>query len=85
MSRSDDLQPLLTGSPPTAIGFRQGVVVSWDPVTYANYIQVGTALLYNLPVFTSTDAALIAEGDTVTILTFGTTWAILGRFTVPPS
>lgn len=83
MARSDDLAPLLAAPAPAAIGYRQGVVVAWNTVTFANQIQVGESIVTNLPVLVSADAALIAPGDVVSILTFGGSWGILGRFTVP--
>lgn len=81
--RSDDLVPLLTPPKETALGYRQGVVVAWDGVTFANTIQVGTAVLTNLPVLTLADNADIVAGDVVGILSLGPSWVILGRFTVP--
>jgi len=83
MARSDDLSPLLAAGGPQALGYRQGTVLAWNSVTYANQIQVGESILVNLPILTSSDAALIAVGDAVSILTFGSSWGILGRFTVP--
>lgn len=83
MARSDDLAPLLAPAPAPAVGYRQGVVVAWDSVTFANQVSVGGATVTNLPLLNSSDASLIVPGDTVGILTFGSSWAILGRFTVP--
>lgn len=83
MARSDDLAPILAAKPPAALGFRQGVVVAWNGVTFANEVQVGDAILENLPVLNLADSAGIVPGDVVGILTFGSSWAILGRFTVP--
>lgn len=83
MARSDDLSLLLAPKQAKTLGFQQGTVTAWNPVTYANTIDVNGTALTNLPVLTSSDAALIAVGDVVSILTFGSSWAILGRFTVP--
>lgn len=82
--RSNDLVPLLAGlNKGPAVGFRQGVIVSWDPDTAANSVLVGDAVLENLPILNTSEAAILAEGDVVGILTAGQTWGILGRFTVP--
>lgn len=83
MARSDDLAPLLAPAAAPTLGYRQGIVVAWDPVTFANVVTVGETNMTNLPLLTSSDAALIVPGDAVGILTFGSSWAILGRFTVP--
>ncbi len=83
MARSDDLAPLLVPTPGKTLGMRQGVVLAWDTVSFANQVQVGSSVLDNLPVLTSADAALIAVGDAVVVLTFGPSWLILGRVTVP--
>ena len=83
MARSDDLAPLFTPGAAPAVGFRQGVVVTWDGVTFANEVTVGGSTLTNLPVLNLSDSASIVPGDVVGILTFGSSWAILGRFTVP--
>jgi hypothetical protein len=82
--RSDDLVPLLTA--PAAgpgVGFRQGVIVTWDQATAANTVRVGNSLLTNLPILNTSEAAILQAGDVVGILTAGRTWGILGRFTIP--
>lgn len=81
--RSDDLVPVLADPRSTALGFRQGVIVSWDPNTAANQVLVGTSLMTNLPILNTSEAAILAAGDVVGILTAGKTWGILGRFTIP--
>lgn len=83
MARSDDLAPLLIPGAGPVLGFRQGVVVAWDPVTFANQVRVGGTVLDDLPLLSSADAALIVPGDVVSILTLGPTWGILGRFVQP--
>jgi predicted aconitase with swiveling domain len=85
--RSDDLVPLL--KPPRgvpsgpAVGFRQGVIISWDTETAENTVLVAGAVMENLPILNTSEAALLAAGDVVGILTAGPTWAIMGRFTYP--
>lgn len=83
MPRSDDLVPLLAAKPPPGVGFRQGVIVSWDQNTAENSVLVGNSLLYDLPILNTSEAAILAEGDVVGILTSGATWGIMGRFTIP--
>jgi hypothetical protein len=83
MARSDDLAPLLAASPGPAVGYRQGVIVTWDPDTAENTVSVGGALLENLNVLNTSEAAILAAGDVVGILTLPGTWAIIGRLTIP--
>ncbi len=83
MARSDDLAPILAARPAPAVGYRQGEVTAWDAGSYANTVTVDGTTMANLPVLDVADAALIVAGDTVAILTYGPTWLILGRITVP--
>ncbi|XVU25816.1 hypothetical protein ACQPZJ_01790 [Actinoplanes sp. CA-054009] len=84
--RSDDLVPLLLQpSAGPGVGFRQGVIVSWSQETAENVVLVGGTLMSNLPILNTSEAAILAEGDVVGILTAGATWGILGRFTIPGS
>lgn len=79
---SDDLVPILT--PPTDRGlrFRQGVVVFWDPATGNNIVDVGGSSLVDLPAL-STGAATLVAGDVVGLLTWQSSWFILGKITAP--
>jgi len=82
----DDLVPLLVPEPATAVGFRQGVVVSWNPETAENTIRVGGSTLTNLTCLNTSEAKLIVTGSVVGILTTGTvssSWFVLGRITIP--
>lgn len=82
--RSDNLVPLLAGSNAgKGVGFRQAVIVTYNQATAENSVLVGTSLLNNLPILNTSEAAILAPGDVVGILTFGGTWGILGRFTIP--
>lgn len=81
--RSDDLVPLLAPSPGPAVGFRQGVIITWDADTAENTVLVGNSVMTNLPILNTSEAAILAAGDVVGILTAGQTWGILGRFTIP--
>lgn len=81
--RSDDLVPLLAPAPGPAVGYRQGLIVTWNPDTAENTVLVGRSLMTNLPILNTSEAAILAAGDVVGILTAGRTWGILGRFTIP--
>jgi hypothetical protein len=81
--RSDDLVPLLAPAPGPALGFRQGVIVTWDQASAENTVSVGGSLLTNVPILNTSEAAILQAGDVVGILTSGATWGILGRFTIP--
>lgn len=83
MSRSNDLVPLFAGKPAPGLGFRQGVVVTFNNTTAENEIQVGDSLFTNLSILNSSEIAVLAPGDVVGILTSGSTWGILGRITDP--
>jgi hypothetical protein len=84
--RRDDLTSLF--APPPAgpsqdVGYRQGVVLSWNPDTAENTVRVGGATLTNLPILNSFEALLISAGAVVGLITAGPSWAILGRITIP--
>lgn len=81
--RADDLVPLVMQKPAAGVGFRQGVIVTWDSNTAENTVIVGGQLMTDLPILNTSEAAILAPGDVVGILTFGSTWGILGRFTIP--
>jgi hypothetical protein len=81
--RSDDLVPLLAPSGGPAVGFRQGVIVTWNQETAENTVLVGGTLMENLRILNTSEASILAAGDVVTILTAGPTWGILGRMTIP--
>lgn len=80
----EDLVPALTVDPTTGacVGLRTGVLVAFDDVTGANTVRVSGWDLSNLPYLrgavTSADA-----GQTVTLLTTGPAWFILGRVRTP--
>lgn len=80
---TDDLSPLFAPSTPTGAGYRQGIIRAWNPLTAENTVEVGGALVDNLPILNTTESLLLAPGDVVGILTAGPSWCILGRLTVP--
>lgn len=85
---SGDLVPMFSNSRPSVsggrqVGFRQGSIVTWNRLTAENTVLVGEELFTNLPILNTSEAAILAEGDVVGLLTMGPTWGILGRFTIP--
>lgn len=88
MNRSEDLAPLLVPQPDGSVGFRQGVVESWDPLTAQNTVRVGGTLLTDLPtIASSTEVLLMQPGDVVGIQVVGNgataTMYIIGRIVRP--
>lgn len=86
--RSDDLAPLLAAQPPEGVGFRQGIVRSWNPLTAENTVEVGGTVLTNLPTIASSAEVLIMQpGDVVGIqvVNYGgsSVMYIIGRITKP--
>jgi hypothetical protein len=81
--RSNDLVPYLGNGGGSGNSKRQGVIVSWDPDNGDNVVNVGGALLENLPFYNSTEASLLSPGDVVVVETFGGSFAILGRIFYP--
>lgn len=81
--RSDDLAPLLVPAEAPGVGFRQGTILTWDPLDAANTVSVGGTVMENLPILNTNEALLLEPGAVVGILTAGPSWFILGRITVP--
>src|SRR5688500_10078081 len=83
---TDDLVAALAPPPASggaAVGYRQGVIRSYDQTTGANTVEVGGALLTNLSLLNTSEALLLTPGAVVGVLTAGPAWFILGRVTVP--
>jgi hypothetical protein len=86
MPLPDDLTPLLIPSrsaPAPVSGLRIGTVLTYDPATGANTVNVGGGTLTNLALLNTSDVINYSPGDTVVIMTMGPSWAILGRCDVP--
>lgn len=88
MARSDDLAPLFNGDDRGGtLGYRQGVIVEWNPATAENKVRVGGTVMTNLAVFNTSEIAVLAPGDTVSIAVVGSrgakTYGILGRMLIP--
>jgi hypothetical protein len=89
---SDDLAGLFAApqaKPSQSIRYRQGTIISFNPVTLANTVDVGGTVLVNLPLLGVGEATLLVPGSVVGIVSIGSdaagsdTWAILGRLVVP--
>lgn len=65
------------------VGYRQGIVLSWDPETAENTIIVGGTTLVDIPILNTSEALLLTPGSVVGLLTVGPSWVILGRLTIP--
>ena len=87
MPTTDDLSGLM--GPPDLPGaaqplqYRQGIIRSWNPLDATNTVEVGGALLENLPILNTSEALLLGSGSVVGLISAGPSWAILGRLTVP--
>lgn len=84
--RSDDLAQLFTqdvGGVAQPIGYRQGLIIAWDPVTLQNTVRVGGEELHNLPIRGIADAQFYAVGMIVGIEVFGRTMAISTPYVTP--
>ena len=84
---SHDLAPLFALAPAAGVGYRQGIIRSWDQTNAENTVDVDGVLVENLSILnTNNDQLRLAEGDVVGILTTGgaaSSWMILGRVTIP--
>lgn len=83
----EDLVPLLTQQPPdkSLVRYRQGLVVSWNTSTGENVVNVGGALLENLPMLNSNDSVRLQAGHVVALLAAGSSMLIIGRVVKPGS
>lgn len=65
------------------VGFAQGVVIAWDEASGSNTIDVKGVRMTNLPALNIGEFAILAEGDVVGLLSFKSTYFILGRLVLP--
>lgn len=63
--------------------YRQGTILTFNPATGANTVQVGGAVLANLPILIGGDTVNLDAGDAVVLLRYASSWAILGRIVIP--
>jgi hypothetical protein len=88
---SDDLTALFAPpapGPSQDVRWRQGTILTFDPVTLVNTVDVGGTTMTNLPILGVAEAASLAAGSVVGLLaiesTLGTvSYAILGRLVTP--
>lgn len=91
MSSDEDLGELFApppASPSLDMRYRQGRIITFDPVTLENTVDVGGSTMTNLPLLGVGESTLLAPGSIVGITSVqslrGTaTWAILGRMVTP--
>lgn len=91
VSMLGDLSSLF-GAPPAGsaqdVRYRQGVILTFDPVTLSNTVEVGGAVLTDLPLLGVSDATQLVPGAVVGLVSIGErgkgqTLAILGRLVKP--
>lgn len=88
---ADDLDPLFLPAPAAPaqdMRYRQGTILSFNPITLENTVRVGGTVVSNLPLLGVGEATLLAPGAIVGITSVlserGTaTWAIIGRMVIP--
>lgn len=83
--REDDLTDLFTTQPGPAqpIHYRQGTILTFNPTTLENTVQVGKTTFQNLPVLGVAEAATYQPGTKIGIATVDNVWCIIGRFVIP--
>lgn len=79
---TDNLAPLFGTSGP-GVRFRQGTVLTWDPNTGVNTVDVGGSTLANVPILNTGEAVALKAGHVVGLLGQGASWFIIGRVTPP--
>lgn len=83
MGSASDITTLFPQDGEAEMGFRQGVVLSFDPVTGENTIIVGGTVLTDVPILNMSGATLLLAGDVVGLLRSQTTYFIVGRIVTP--
>lgn len=63
------------------VGFRQGVIVTWDAETGENTVNVEGEILTNVSILNTGEAIALKAGHTVGLLTSNGSWFIIGRIT----
>lgn len=62
-----------------ALGFHQGVVLTWNALTGANTVQINGNTFTDLRSLLGPEAAMIRAGDSVGVLRYQTTYFVVGR------
>jgi len=83
--RSEDLAWVISGPRPEspAVGYHQGVVTEWNPVTGENKVDVNGTTMTNLAIAHAGEARVIQVGSVVGIRTYGASWYIEGVIVRP--
>lgn len=66
------------------LGFHQGVVQAVDPAAGTNTILVAGTLIQDVPLLTYFDAASLMIGDVVCMLSYRSSWFVLGKVQAGP-
>jgi hypothetical protein len=82
MGVTDNLAPLFDTGPP-GLRFRQGTILTWDPETGHNTVDVGGSVLTDVPIQNTGEAISLKAGHVVNLNGQGNTWWIVGRITPP--
>lgn len=83
MARDDDFAPKLVPPDGPDIGIRQGILREWNPGTGANVVDMGGALLSDLPI-QAAGSLVMSVGDVLALLRYGYTYFIVGVIRTPP-
>lgn len=65
------------------LGFQQGVVVAWNALDGTNQVRVHGVVFDNLLSLVGSEVGLIRPGDSVGVLRYQNSWAVLGRIEAP--
>jgi hypothetical protein len=79
-----DITELFPQDAEVEMGFRQGIVLSFDLVTGANTINMGGTILTNVPILNLSGTTVLMNGDVVGLLRSKTNYFILGHIIIPP-
>lgn len=79
---TDNLASLFDPGQP-GVRFRQGTIVSWNPATGENTVDVAGGTLTNVSVLNTGEAVALKAGHVVGLLGQGSAWFIIGRVTPP--
>lgn len=89
MGALDDVAGLFLAPPPgpaQAMAYRQGTIITFDPATLANTVDVGGTVLTDLPLLGVGEATLLTPGSVVGLMVIGggaKSLAIIGRLVRP--
>lgn len=79
---TDNLAPLFDQGQP-GVRFRQGTILTWDPSTGENTVDLAGGTLTNVPILNTGEAIALKAGHIVALLGQGAAWFIIGRVTPP--